>query len=196
MVWPGVAQSRRASADRRALPAAGASSPPALSLPCHLLPLSILPPRPCYLLLATDRSPRQVLFGTDNFGSRARGERVYRDAVRASCLHLELERFSCPEFGNGGPAAASAAAAASASAAAAASASAASAASASASNARGAARVAAAAARAAAKSSAKGSLVEAAVDHQLRLNGLGLKASPELLRSVLFENAARLLGGK
>lgn len=42
--------------------------------------------------------PRQVLFGTDNFGSRQRAERVYRDAVRASCLHLACSRFVCPEF--------------------------------------------------------------------------------------------------
>ena len=109
------------------------------------------------------RFPRQVLFGTDNFGSKARGERVYRDAVRASCLQLELERFSCPEFGNGGAASTSASAAAS-----------------------------AAMSRAARASNARGSAADT-VDHQSRLHGLGLKASPELLRSVLFENAARLL---
>lgn len=108
------------------------------------------------------RFPRQILFGTDNFGSRQRAEHVYRDAVRASCLHLACSRFSCPELL--GAAAEPGEVLGS-----------------SASSAGGGRRSRAAA------------LGRGAADNRMALKGLNLASTPDVLRALLFDNAARLL---
>lgn len=117
------------------------------------------------------RFPRQVLFGTDNFGSRQRAEQVYRDAVRISCLHLASSQFSSPEL-QGASAKADGAAS-------------------TASGSSGAANSGGRYRRTWTGKSRDGAPVDdraAAV-----LHGLDLAKKPALLRAVFFENAARLL---
>ena len=42
--------------------------------------------------------PRQILWGTDVFGSRLKDAQEYKDAIRASALLLEFENLQCAEF--------------------------------------------------------------------------------------------------
>lgn len=110
------------------------------------------------------RFPRQFLFGTDNFGSRQRAEHVYHDAVRASCLHLARQRFSCPELLGAAtePSEVS--------------------------------RVTGGSASASSTGGRRAvALGRGAADNRVALKGLNLASSPNLLRAVLFDNAARLL---